>query len=251
MTTKIILPRVYQLVQLFKQKRYQVVGTAHYQANAAAKILGIPNFSILDDPRAGVMQIVRASANEFYLPPFVDGFQNVKKFNALKEWSYLSPAYFQPNERVLSEYALKEKEYVFIREVSTETSNYLLQERNLVLKLSSLFKGQRVILSLEDKSLKDQYPSDWTILEEPVSDIHSLMYYSKLILSSGDSMAREGGMLGVPSIYLGNRDMPANKILMKRESCFANQPVICQNLLEVWKAGQLIYRIRILFDANC
>jgi predicted glycosyltransferase len=41
------------------------------------------------------------------------------------------------------------------------------------------------------------------------------MYYSKLVVSSGDSMAREGAMLGVPSIYCGLRDMKANKLLME------------------------------------
>jgi predicted glycosyltransferase len=220
MATRIILPRVYHLIQLFRKKRYDIVGTAHYQANAAAKLTGIPNFSILDDPRAGVVQIVKSSTREFYLPPFVEGYHEVKKFNALKEWSYLSPTYFQPDESVLSEYALEKKRYIFIREVSTETSNYLLQESNLVLKLSSALKGQRVILSLENKAMADQYPSDWTILEEPVLDIHSLMYYANLVISSGDSMAREGGMLGVPSIYLGNRDMPANNILMDRGILF-------------------------------
>jgi predicted glycosyltransferase len=196
------------------------VGTAHYQANLASKLTGTPNFSILDDPRTGVIQIVKSSTQEFYLPPFVEGYKEVKKFNALKEWSYLSPTYFQPDESVLSEYALEKKKYIFIREVSTETSNYLLQERNLVLKLSSALEGQRVILSLENKAMADQYPSHWTILEEPVSDIHSLMYYANLVISSGDSMAREGGMLGVPSIYLGNRDMPANKILMEKGILF-------------------------------
>ena len=39
------------------------------------------------------------------------------------------------------------------------------------------------------------------------------MYYSQIVISSGDSGAyREGAMLGVPSIYAGNRDMPANDI---------------------------------------
>ena len=73
----------------------------------------------------------------------------------------------------------------------------------------------RVILSLEDKSIADKFPSHWTILQEPVSDIHSLIYYSKLVISSGDSMAREGAMLGVPSVYCGIRKMKANELLMQ------------------------------------
>ncbi len=151
------------------------------------------------------------------MPSFSKEYRRIKKFKGLKEWAYLSPKYFKPDKTVLTEYGLKEKEYVFFREVSTDTSNYLNQEKNLILQLSQKIKYEiHVVLSLENKLLKEHFPKDWIILEEPVSDIHSLMYFSKTIVSSGDSMAREGAMLGVPSIYLGNRDMPANKVLMDK-----------------------------------
>jgi hypothetical protein len=39
------------------------------------------------------------------------------------------------------------------------------------------------------------------------------MYYSALVASNGDSMAREGAQLGVPSVYLGQRSMKANDAL--------------------------------------
>jgi predicted glycosyltransferase len=73
-----------------------------------------------------------------------------------------------------------------------------------------------VVLSLEDKTMSRAFPPHWIILEEPVRDIHSLMYYAKLVISSGDSMAREGAMLGVPSIYCGERIMKANELLIKQ-----------------------------------
>ena len=224
MATRIIIPRIRSLIKLIRKKQFDVVGTAHYQANLAAKYLGIPNFSILDDPRRGVLQFTKFACDEFYLPPFDNKYDQIKKFNALKEWAYLSPKYFTPNKDILEQYDLKERDYLFIREVSTDTSNYLMQEKNLIMKLSDLFAGQfKVVLSLEDKRLKDQYPESWIILKEPVSDIHSLMYYSKIVMSSGDSMAREGAMLGVPSVYLGNRDMPANQILIEKGMLFRKQ----------------------------
>lgn len=216
MAARIIIPRTLKLISLFRKNKYDVVGTAHYQANVAAKLLGIPNFSILDDPRAGVLQMVKKATDEFYLPPFSENYEDIKKFNALKEWAYLSPKYLTPSIDVLSEYGLKAKDYIFIREVSTDTSNYLSQEKHLALQLAeSIGKDTKVVLSLEDKSIRDRFPSNWIILNEPVSDIHSLLYYSNLVISSGDSMAREGGMMGVPSVYLGNRDMPANRILIE------------------------------------
>ena len=52
--------------------------------------------------------------------------------------------------------------------------------------------------------------------QEPIEDIHSLIYYAAGLVSSGDSMAREAALLGVPSYYLGIRySMPANAAASK------------------------------------
>jgi len=239
MATRIIIPRIRSLMRLIRKNDYRVIGTAHYQANLAGKLLGIPNFSILDDPRAGVMPIVKWSADEFYLPPFDQGYDKIKKLNALKEWAYLSPKYFKPTTEVLREYGLEKKKYFFIREVDTNTSNYLLQKKDIVSSISDLFKGEfEVVLSLENKASRSKYPEDWIILREPVSDIHSLMYHSAMVLSSGDSMAREGAMLGVPAVYLGFRDMPANRILMEEKMLVKQDPEGFVNFLEDWKTGK-------------
>ena len=74
----------------------------------------------------------------------------------------------------------------------------------------------KVLFSLEEKKRRDEYPADWILLQEPIEDIHSLIYYSAGLVSSGDSMAREAALLGVPSYYLGIRySMPANAAASK------------------------------------
>ena len=66
------------------------------------------------------------------------------------------------------------------------------------------------------KKRRDEYPADWILLQEPIEDIHSLIYYAAGLVSSGDSMAREAALLGVPSYYLGIRySMPANAAASK------------------------------------
>ena len=138
-------------------------------------------------------------------------------FDCLKEWSYLSPSYFKPDKTVLEKYGLKPNEYVFVREVSNKSFNYYNQEDAIICSISGqINKDIPVLLSLEDKSIKDKFPNNWTILEEPIADIHSLIYFSKLMVSSGDSMAREGAMLGIPSIYCGIREMKANQLLIDK-----------------------------------
>ena len=217
MVFKIIIPRIFRLFQEINSTKYKFILTANYQANFIGKLKGIPNIAFNDDPRKFVFPFLKFSADEVYLPPFGTHYKGVKFFNALKEWSYLSPRYFTPDVSALEVYGLEPKNYIFIREVSTKTSNYLNQEKDIILSVADKFPSDwNVVLSLENKENTELYPKNWIILKEPVTNIHSLMYYSNAVVSSGDSVAREGAMLGVPSIYAGIRDMPANVILIDK-----------------------------------
>ncbi len=141
----------------------------------------------------------------------------------LKEWAYLAPNVFRHNVEALSEYGVQPKQYLFMREVSVGTMNYAGQASGAVLgivpeiqKMQALYPELKVLLSLEEKYRRAEYPADWILLQEPIKDIHSLMYYSAGLVSSGDSMAREAALLGVPAYYLGIRyDMPANAAAAK------------------------------------
>ena len=134
-----------------------------------------------------------------------------------KEWAYLAPKYFKPNPQVLEKYGVKPKEYVFLREVSVGTVNYAGQASGAILGIQDLIpKDKKVLFSLEEKDKRHLYPKEWILLQEPIEDIHSLIYYSAGLVSSGDSMAREAALLGVPAYYLGIRyDMPANAAAAK------------------------------------
>ena len=136
---------------------------------------------------------------------------------SLKEWAYLNPRTFVPNEKVLEAYGVKPKEYLFLREVTVGTINYTGQESGAILGIKDMIpKGMKVLFSLEEKKRRDEYPADWILLQEPIEDIHSLIYYSAGLVSSGDSMAREAALLGVPAYYLGIRySMPANAAASK------------------------------------
>ncbi|MDH3650049.1 MAG: DUF354 domain-containing protein, partial [Saprospiraceae bacterium] len=225
MLFKIILPRMLKLYRLVTRRKYAFVITAHYQSNVIAKLRGIPNISLIDDPRKIVFPILKWAANTVYLPPFGPRFKGVRVFNALKEWAYLSPSYFQANKFALQTHNLIPKNYIFIREVSTMTSNYLSQQEDIILSIAPSFpQDWKIVLSLEKKENVSKYPPHWIVLEEPVEDIHSIMYFSRLVISSGDSMAREGAMLGVPSIYAGNRFMPANEILITKNMLYKVNP---------------------------
>lgn len=146
----------------------------------------------------------------------------VQVLRCLKEWAYLAPNVFTPNPKALEKYGVRPKEYIFLREVSVGTVNYAGQAPGAILAVKELIEqiedrkieqieGMKVLFSLEEKNRRGEYPEDWILLQEPIEDIHSLMYYSAGLVSSGDSMAREAALLGIPAYYLGTRhSMPAN-----------------------------------------
>lgn len=140
-----------------------------------------------------------------------------KILKCTKEWAYLAPKYFNPDVKALDKYGVQPKEYVFLREVSVGTVNYAGQASGAILGIQDLIpKDKKVLFSLEEKDKRHLYPKDWILLQEPIEDIHSLIYYSAGLVSSGDSMAREAALLGVPAYYLGIRyDMPANAAAAK------------------------------------
>ncbi len=147
--------------------------------------------------------------------------KNIYKYCGFKELAYLHPNYFKPQKESLKRYGLENCDFVFIREVSSSSLNY----RDLVMgqlsKICPYLKalGFKIVLSLEEKSLREQFEKDCIILEEPVEDIFSLLHFATLTISSGDTMARESCMLGTPAIYTGGREMAINKELERKE-CF-------------------------------
>lgn len=221
------LKRFFRIFKFVRENKFDIaLGVGSFNMGAVLSIFGIPNIQFDDDPERGLNTILeKLTATKLYFPPIIENYGNVGNFNALKEWAYLSPDYFTPNPNVLQKYNLKEKEYIFIREISTGSLNYSQQKANIIASVSRKINPEiNVIFSLENKKKLGYYPDHWQLLKEPVEDIHSIIYYSKAVVSSGDSMAREGSLLGVPSIYCGTRNMKANIIMENKNILFHLKP---------------------------
>jgi predicted glycosyltransferase len=194
-----------------------VVGFPGFQTALVGRTLGIPSLGAYDDAehRPNLL-LAKLSCDVLMLPEQLDiRGGNIRTCRALKEWAYLAPKYFTPRSAALSEHGLDRKGYVFVREIEPRSLNYREQGDRIPI-VEALYRAglnrERVVLSLEDKRRRHLYPR-WQILEEPVSDIRSLLYHASLVISSGDSMAREAAQLGVPSVYAGDRRMKANDVL--------------------------------------
>lgn len=211
--------RAFQLRNWARDKKIDIGFSNGMLLAWVCKQKGIPNYSFDDDPqtmdRWGKEKWNTECNFCVYQDPSIKAPSHVLR--CTKEWAYLNPRTFVPKEAALEKYGVKPKEYMFLREVSVGTINYAGQESGAILGIKDLIpSGMKVLFSLEEKKRREEYPSDWILLQEPIEDIHSLIYYAAGLVSSGDSMAREAALLGVPSYYLGIRySMPANAAASK------------------------------------
>ncbi len=220
--------RLFKLLRWAKGRSIDIVFSNCMAAMIIGYIFKIPRYSFDDDPDTIDFKPKKWCSLESNYCLYEDEKVaavggSVHVLPCLKEWAYLAPNVFKHNVEVLSEYSVQPKQYLFLREVSVGTLNYAGQASGAVLgivheiqKMQALHHELKVLLSLEEKHRRAEYPADWILLQEPVKDIHSLIYYSAGLISSGDSMAREAALLGVPAYYLGIRyDMPANAAAAK------------------------------------
>jgi predicted glycosyltransferase len=211
------LHRDYKIISFIKKNKIDLIACFGPTAAISSWYCSKPYLAFDDDFE---YKIPFYHANWFstrhIYPDFIE-FSNSRtfKYHGFKELAYLHHDYLNIKKNVLTEYSLLEDEYVFIREIASISLNYkdgvsILSE--IVDKIKK--KGLKIVLSIEDKSIFNKFKNDCIILEEPVSDIYSLMYHSLFAISSGDTVARETALLGVPTIYTGGRAMVVNEALV-------------------------------------
>lgn len=123
------------------------------------------------------------------------------KYDGYQELAYLHPKYFKPDSSVLKEIGLKEDEDFFIlRLVSWNASHDLgkkgLNEKKIEKLISLLSKHGRVFITSEREKISNKYKIDI-----PPEKIHDLLYFSKMYIGEGGTMASEAAILGTPAIF--------------------------------------------------
>lgn len=197
---------LYKISLKFKPGIFLSAGSP-YSAHVSA-LIRKPHLAFIDTEIAGL-------ANKLMIP-FTDkiytsssfykelGKKQVR-FNGLFELAYLHPNYFIPDKNVLDKYGLNE-DYLILR-LSSLSSHHDLHAKGFNFKdetdflsyLSQLEEHGRVVIFSEF--------DDWSSVNSrklniDSLDLHSILYYSKLYIGEGASMAAEAAVLGVPSIYV-------------------------------------------------
>ena len=164
--------------------------------------------------------LCRRFASLFVVPSGLgsDG-RNIKTFYGYKELAYLNN--LVPSEEVLMEYQVEKQQYVLIRHIAHISLDYWKHDHETSLERVLRYcrnRDYKVIASVEHAA--NQIPllydsPNVTVIRKSTSKLHTLIYYAKCVVSSGDTVAREAALLGVPSIYIGKRDMLINRELIR------------------------------------
>lgn len=129
-------------------------------------------------------------------------------YDGNQKTAYLHPKYFRPDSKVLDKYGLSEEQFVIIRLVTFGALHDSVNQvqtglREDVLKeiIPYLNGIGKVMINAE----QGEYPefSQFCMKLDP-NDMHSLLYYARLLLTDSQSMHVEAGLLGTPSIRTNN-----------------------------------------------
>lgn len=131
-----------------------------------------------------------------------------KKFNSYLELAYLSPSYFSPDSSILEKYDLNEKTYVILR-LSALSSHHDMNAQGFSFSSESELESFIEQISKYGKVIVFSEKSNWDIisdysLEIDPDDFHHILFYSKMCIGEGATMASEAAILGVPAIYVSN-----------------------------------------------
>lgn len=167
-----------------------------------------------------LFNLCRWFASTFIVPSCLEvKAKNIRTFCGYKELAYLNC--FTPSEEILGEYGVQKKQYVFIRHIAHISLDYWKQDHETVLESILEYLLERnymVVASVEQRAapVPCLSGSDLVrIMRRPTSAMHSLMYHARCVISSGDTVAREAALLGVPAMYIGTRNMRINRELIR------------------------------------
>ncbi len=182
--------------------------------------LGIPSITLNDTPHAfHVGRLTLPLSTKVIAPIAVPKKELVKlgaeenrilQYDGVDEVAWVK--FHEPNQQVLKEIGLEEGEPFIVFRPPEEKAAYLssLRSMNLVnLMKFVVSKGVKVVLFpryFDQRKAAERL--EGVIIPKRALDTLSLYSYSSLIITGGGTMAREGSMLGIPSISLFPLDYP-------------------------------------------
>lgn len=141
------------------------------------------------------------------------------QYNGVDEVAWIRR--FKPNRKVLRKLGLREKDKIIVIRGGEFKASYYQRKGNIMV--------DKIIEKLEEENVKIVYFPRYRdemermrrkhpkiIIPIKAVDAQSLMKFSTLVITGGGTMAREAALMGTPSIYLFQAELPVNRWLMEK-----------------------------------
>ena len=201
---------LYKKARVFKPDIFVSPGSP-YSAHVS-RLMGRPHIAFSDTEIAGIVtKLTLPFTDKIYTSTsfYLDLGKKQIQFNGYYELAYLHPNYFKPNKKILNKYGL-DGDYILVR-LSALSSNHDMNAKGFNFKTEEALKNYIDKLENYGKVIISSEISNWQTIKDyqieinPI-DLHDLIYYSKLCIGEGATMASEAAILGVPSIYVSNTE---------------------------------------------
>lgn len=174
---------------------------------------------------------------------------NWLRYAGYHELAYLHPTYFKPDKRILLQFGLQMKKFILVRLVSWD-AHHDFGEKGIsdpIALVKNLAKIHPVVL-VSEKAVPDSLKK--YVLNFPPEKIHHLMYFAKLYIGEGATMASEAVVLGTPAVYvntlrLGYIDEQEKKYgLLKQFNRAASTEEILKTAKDLIRTPNIVWRRR-------
>jgi hypothetical protein len=214
--------RIFKLLFLLKKLKVDVVTSDGFFIGVAGKLLGIPSVMHSDDFEYSFSYKMTQFFSTVMVIPDVFPITSQKDFpyKGCKEYAYLNKDYFKYSTEKIGSFSDNNK-YVFIRLVSKSSLNYrhLNDEKSNIRNILQYLENKGVKVLLSSEIPFNENFINITLLKPPIENFHSILKYSSVVITEGDTMAREAAILGTPVCYIGGRKMKIHDYF-KREGAF-------------------------------
>ncbi len=230
-----IFIRQISFLRLYISRRFDVVSSFGFYPGMLAWIRGSRAVHFHDDKEYKL----NFTLSKFFCSRFISlcptkESKHTRVASTYKELAYLNPLPKDSSSKLFKKLGIQKEKYVYVRDVASISLNYA---DNTLVDYTSTFdylkkNGYKIVYDAEF----DNLPYKGIINFKGVhtfEDMISIKRYAALIITSGDTVLREGALLGTPTVYTSNRNMSINKQLHK-EGLFviALSP---SNLLQITK----------------
>lgn len=217
-----MLQRQAEVVRSIRSFRPVVVASLMGSYTQMAKILGCRNLVFTDSEHQRFNhKIAHPFADEVHTPEafYLELGSKQRRYHSIHELSFLHTKYFTPCEKTLDAYSLEPGAYVVIRLSAWNTFHDVQQsgigERIYSFVESHQESGRLLIVAEEGK-----VPPGLEMLATRIrpEHFHSILAFSRFVLSEGASTSSEASCLGVPTVYINS--LPTMGYLQKlSEEC--------------------------------